>query len=61
MQQQMLEQNTETLSGLTEKEELTQEDREHITNLATVTNKFLDFMMKYHHDDDESSLKSDSR
>jgi hypothetical protein len=51
MQQQMLESNTEALSGLTEKETLTIEDREYITNLTTVTHKFLDFMMKFHHDD----------
>lgn len=55
MQQQMLEQNTETLSDLTEKDVLSQEEREHITNLSTVTNKFLEFMMKYHHDDDDES------
>jgi hypothetical protein len=51
LQQQMLESNTEALSGLTEKENLTIEDREYITNLTTVTLKFLDFMMKFHHED----------
>lgn len=56
MQQQMLESNTETLSGLTEKKEFTVDDRDHITNLTTVTVKFLEFMLKYHHDskDDEN-------
>jgi hypothetical protein len=52
MQQQMLESNTEILCGLTEKDELDSQDREHITNLTTVTNKFLEFMLKYHHNDD---------
>lgn len=50
MQQQMLASNTETLSGLTEKKEFTLDDRDHMTNLTTVTVKFLEFMLKYHHD-----------
>ena len=56
MQQQMLASNTETLSGLTEKRQFTTEDRDHITNLTTVTVKFLDFMKNYHHNSEVSDI-----
>lgn len=52
MQQQMLESNTEILCGLTEKSYLEPQDRDLITNLTTVTTRFLDFMLNYHHNDD---------